>query len=54
MVLGNLWIFSSAVSSIMSSDPTTDAIQRTTTVRKYYKIFANVLHPMGVPGIQSL
>lgn len=35
MVLGNMWIFSSSVSNIMSQDPTTDAIQRTTTVGKF-------------------
>ena len=32
-ILGNLWLFSGLLSKILSGDPATDAIQRTTTVR---------------------
>merc|ERR1719309_200359 len=31
MILSNLWLLSEAVSMVLSADPTTDAIQRTTT-----------------------
>jgi hypothetical protein len=32
-IFGNMWLFRGIVSSILSGDPATDAIQRTTTVR---------------------
>ena len=32
-IFGNLWLFSGILSKILSGDPATDAVQRTTTVR---------------------